>query len=108
MTGFGHLKEPQRIGAITACNRVSASEKGDGMLDGPPSERTCDYSGGARGGTGLITLRPTGIDRRHREAPGGLRLAATDDVGAYRTLVEAVHQHRGPRRMRYLLTGEHK
>ncbi len=78
------------------------------MLDGPPSERIRDYSGYARGGTGPITLRPTGIDCDHREDPGGLRLAATDDVGAYRTLVEAVHQNRGPRRMRYLVTGEQK
>jgi len=92
---FPHLFSPQRLGRVTAANRISFSAHLTNLAnDGLPTQRLTDYlTARARGGTGLIITEEQSVHPTDRAYEHLIEAFRPEVVPLYKRLTAAVHTY---------------
>ncbi len=96
MSKLEKLFSPVKIGSMEIKNRIAMAPMtvDYANTDETPSDRQIDYyAERARGGTALIRVEVTTVDRAHRYQQHSLGLHNDDLIPGHKKLVDAVHAH---------------
>ncbi|MDF2532973.1 MAG: hypothetical protein K0Q65_2554, partial [Clostridia bacterium] len=97
MAIFSNLFTPIKIGTMEVKNRIVLCPMGTGFADGEtnfPTERMAYYYGErAKGGTGLIIVEQTVVQKKGLWSPKGGGLWADESLPHWKRVVDEVHKH---------------
>src|ERR1700682_3600078 len=93
MPSYPHLLAPLNLGFITLANRVLMGSMHTGLEEAPSGveKLAALYSGGARGGGGLIVTGGIAPNFTGRLEPRASQLSFPWQVGKHRLITDAVH-----------------
>ncbi|MDF2671773.1 MAG: hypothetical protein K0R09_38 [Clostridiales bacterium] len=97
MQKFSNLFKPIKIGTMEVKNRIVLCPMGTGYADGVnnfPTERMAYYYGErAKGGTGLIIVEQTVVQKKGLWSPKGGGIWSDESLPYWKNVVDEVHKH---------------